>query len=276
MPNIKLILTDIDDTILPHLPEGTPKTVSNRTIAAFHAVLDAGIHVGPASGRGFTWLPGFFGGDAACCATALATNGLQVYLDGELIHEEAMRRDDLEALLDVVRTVPGAGLVCFDGLTPHLVWGTREVLCESFPAYAEKAVDADDVPTFPIVKANVFAHGGFDGSKPLADLINSKVPALHVDYACPGYSNVMPQGYDKGSGVLELCRQLGIGTDQVVVFGDANNDLPMFRVVENSVAVANATPDAAEAARWHIGQCKDDAVAAVMEQLAAGEWPFLG
>lgn len=274
MHDIKLILCDIDDTILPHLPEGTPKTVSARTIAAFHSALDAGMHVGCASGRGFTWLPGFFGGDAACCATSLATNGLQVYVDGQLIHEEVLRREDLEALLAVVREVPGAGLVCFDGLTPHLVAGTREVLSESFPAYAQKAVDADGVPDFPVIKANVFAHGGFAGSKPLADLINSRVPTLHVDYACPGYSNVMPQGYDKGSGVLEICRQLGIGTDQVIVFGDANNDLPMFRVVENSVAVANATPDAAEAARWHIGLCKDDAVAAAIEALAAGEWPF--
>ena len=65
-----------------------------------------------------------------------------------------------------------------------------------------------------------------------------------------------------------------MGLDEVVVFGDADNDLPMFAAVENPVAVAGATPEAAEAARWHIGACEDDAVAAAIEALAAGEWPF--
>ena len=59
-----------------------------------------------------------------------------------------------------------------------------------------------------------------------------------------------------------------------MVFGDAGNDLPLFSAVPNSVAVANAQPEAAAAARWHIGRCEDDAVAAAIEALAAGEWPF--
>ena len=60
-----------------------------------------------------------------------------------------------------------------------------------------------------------------------------------------------------------------------MVFGDAGNDLAMFDAVENAVAVANATPEAAVAARWHIGACADDAVAQIIEQVAAGEWPFV-
>jgi hydroxymethylpyrimidine pyrophosphatase-like HAD family hydrolase len=48
----------------------------------------------------------------------------------------------------------------------------------------------------------------------------------------------------------------------------------MFEAVPNSVAVANATDEAAAAARWHIGRCEDDAVALAIEALVAGEWPF--
>lgn len=55
---IKLILCDIDGTILP---KGHPQ-VSARTIRAFHAALDAGLVIGPASGRGIEWIPPFFGG----------------------------------------------------------------------------------------------------------------------------------------------------------------------------------------------------------------------
>lgn len=99
-------------------------------------------------------------------------------------------------------------------------------------------------------------------------------PELDLDYAHVGFSNVMPHGYNKGSGARMLCELLGIDTSEVVVFGDAGNDLPLFSVVPNSVAVANAQPEAARAARWHIGRCEDDAVAAAIEALASGEWPF--
>ena len=61
------------------------------------------------------------------------------------------------------------------------------------------------------------------------------------------------------------------------VFGAAENDLDVLRYVPNSVAMANATEAAAEAARWHIGPSKDDAVASALEDIvaasAAGSMP---
>ena len=44
---IKLILTDIDGTIMPY----GKRQVTQRCRSAFHAAMDAGILVGPASGR---------------------------------------------------------------------------------------------------------------------------------------------------------------------------------------------------------------------------------
>ena len=47
---IKLILTDIDGTIMPY----GKRQVTQRCRAAFHAAMDAGILVGSASGRFFS------------------------------------------------------------------------------------------------------------------------------------------------------------------------------------------------------------------------------
>ena len=84
----------------------------------------------------------------------------------------------------------------------------------------------------------------------------------------------MPSGWNKGAAVLWLADYLGVASQDVFVFGDAENDLSMLRAVENSVAVANATPEAAAAARWHIGACEDFAVADAVEALASGGFPF--
>lgn len=267
---VKLILTDIDGTVLPR---GRGR-VSERTVAAFHAALDAGIFVGPASGRGYSWIPGFFGGDEACCATALATNGMQVYLGGRMVMEQTLAPAALGHVREIVAATPWAGLVCFDDAAPLLVEGSLEVLAAHFPAYAERCRVTRALPDFPVVKANVFTGAGEPAMAELVARLNAEVPELDVDRAMPTYSNIMPRGWNKGTAVAWVAEHLGVGLDEVVVFGDADNDLPMFAAVGNSVAVAGASPEAAAAARWHVGACEDDAVAAAIEALAAGEWPF--
>ncbi len=53
---------------------------------------------------------------------------------------------------------------------------------------------------------------------------------------------LMPAGVDKGTAVGELARELGIHSAQVMVIGDYDNDLSMFRYAGFAVAMGNA-PD---------------------------------
>lgn len=270
-PHIKLILSDIDGTMLPY----GQRLVSARTRAAMHAALDAGIHVGPASGRGISHVTPTFAGDEALMATALGTNGMQVYLDGRLIHEEHLDHDALAHVAQAIHGMPGVGAIVFDGGTPLLVEGTREDLAQSFPVYAEQALDHKGIPSFPVVKMNVFNAGGPDRTRELFDLLVQEVPELDFNIPMPGFLNITPVGYSKASGIDILCEALGIALDQVVTFGDGGNDLEMIAHVPNGVAVAGAVPEVAAAARWHLGPCEDEVVAFAIEALAAGEWPFV-
>ena len=76
-PSVKLVLSDIDGTILPH----GQRVVSERMRAAMHAAMDAGMRVGPASGRGIAHVVPTFGGDDACMATALTNEASVLLLD---------------------------------------------------------------------------------------------------------------------------------------------------------------------------------------------------
>ena len=51
---------------------------------------------------------------------------------------------------------------------------------------------------------------------------------------------VLPADVNKASGVQEALRQLGISAQNLVVIGDAENDLALFRLAEHAVAVQNA------------------------------------
>jgi HAD superfamily hydrolase (TIGR01484 family) len=269
--NIKLVLSDIDGTILPY----GQHVVSERMRAAMHRCLDAGIRVGPASGRGISHVAPAFGGDDALIATALGTNGMQVHLDGRLIHEEHLDHAALEHVLDAIDGLPGVGAIVFDlEGRPLLVRGRREDLVESFPIYAQEALDRTRIPEHPIIKMNVFVAGGMGRTRATFDHVSREVPELDFNIPVAGFLNITPVGYSKATGVDILCEALGIGIEQVVVFGDSGNDVEMLAHVPNSAVVQDASDEATAAARWHIGPCERDAVADVLEALARGEWPF--
>ena len=174
---VKLILTDIDGTILPY----GHMRVSERTVAAIHAALDAGIVAGPASGRFRSWIPAFFGGDDACCATAIAANGMQVYHAGKMVLERTIDPDALRRAAAVLREVPGTGLIVFRDGSPHLVQGDREDLSVAFPRYARECLDAEGLPDAPVPKANIFVRGSLDDTRALVARLNREVDGLDFD-----------------------------------------------------------------------------------------------
>ena len=269
-PKVKLVLSDIDGTLLP---KGEP-CISERCAEAFRAANAAGIVCGVATGRGRAQVAPIFRGDESFTETAIATNGLQVYLRGEKLCEKRISHENLKSMLDAITKCPGAGLLCFEDTTPMILAGTREDLAEIMPSYASVAVEIDEIPAQGVSKANCFLNTDDAGTVEFVRYLNEHVDGIDFDTPMRGYTNTMPAGWNKGEAVKLLCEHVGCGLDEVVVFGDANNDLTMFASVPNSVAVAGATPEAASAARWHIGRCEDDAVASAIEALAAGEWPF--
>ena len=210
-PTIKLILTDIDDTVMPR----GMTAVSERTVRAFRAARDAGITVGPSSGRGRAQIAPFFRNDEACFSTAITTNGLEIYAAGEKIAEHRLPTASLEQALSLVSASPRTGMLYFEGSQPYLVVGDREVLGLTMPGYAARCIDADGLPATPVLKANIFLDADFDETAVFAAMLNERVDGLDFDVPLPGYLNIMPSGWNKGSAVLALCEHLGIGTDGI-------------------------------------------------------------
>lgn len=79
--------------------------------------------------------------------------------------------------------------------------------------------------------------------------IRSFLPrALTVVQTAPFYLEVIPSSINKGQGVVDTCRALGIGTEDAIAFGDAENDIPMLKAAGVGVAMANATEEVKAAA----------------------------
>lgn len=83
------------------------------------------------------------------------------------------------------------------------------------------------------------------------------------------YLEVIPRAINKGQGILDICRALQMQPEEVVAFGDAENDIPMLRAAGVGVAMGNADPAVKAAADMVTLSNNEDGIAYALEKLLA-------
>lgn len=119
----------------------------------------------------------------------------------------------------------------------------------------------------------LYAMGAADRIEALAELLRGN-DALSVscyrDIFSPHIANIeiFGAGVSKAAAVRRVAEMTG--AERVIAYGDNLNDLPMFSVASESVAVANALPEVKAAASRVIGANYDDSVALDIEKIVSG------
>ena len=279
LPVIKLVLSDMDNTLIPF----GNRHPSPRTRAAIHDLLDTGVLFGPDTGRDYVELMRLFAMDEACFQTGIISTGKRIRVRGTYVSQTIIPHDVLcgvhRALLDELDKF----LVCYPLETNLLN-----------PAYAIGDINPDDlafcekrftfngaivpeVPDIDFVAATIACMGGPKEMERTRRIIAQACPAIDLVSPVPNWFDVLPKGVSKASGLEVLLKATGFGYDEVVIFGDAENDLEILKKVPYSVAVANATPEVLRTANYVVGASEDDGVACALEEITratkAGEMP---
>ncbi|MEY8515662.1 Cof-type HAD-IIB family hydrolase [Lachnospiraceae bacterium 29-84] len=74
------------------------------------------------------------------------------------------------------------------------------------------------------------------------------------------FMEIVPKGYNKASGIQEMCRILRIAHEDTYSFGDSTNDLDMLRYTAHSVAMGDGNPQAKEAAEYVTAPLMEDGI----------------
>ncbi len=90
-------------------------------------------------------------------------------------------------------------------------------------------------------------------------------------YAETSSLELSPKGVDKGSGLLDLCRVLGIPASRAIAVGDADNDLPMIRAAGLGIAMGNANDHVLKEAQVTVGTNDEDGCAQAIDRFLLGE-----
>ena len=255
--DLRLAAVDMDGTLLDddkNFPPGMDELLDQ---------MDArGVTFAPASGRQVWTLIDMFPGRPGM--TVIGENGGIVMRDGVEVSSHPV---DTPTVREVIRLVRDATSVP-DGIDGGLVMcgkqfayveRTDEGFVEGVMPYYHRtkrvedqnaiidAIEAGQIDD-AIVKLAVYVIGPVE---PLAQATLANFADTH-QYAISGanWADLQIRGVDKGSAVRDLQRFLGVERAQTAVFGDAGNDLSMMGVADLSFAMANASADVVEAARF--------------------------
>jgi Cof subfamily protein (haloacid dehalogenase superfamily) len=263
----KLVATDLDGTLVR-----SDESVSAYSHEVLAKVKAAGIRIVGATGRG-PRLTGLVRTDIPSADYLVLGGGSRV-LDVTDPAAPIVLRDErlpgavvAELLASIERRCGPLSVMVEAGDEAEApLWGDPDPAWR-YPDMVEARVRADCLAG-PVIKG--FARHPDHDADALLALARSVVPpdVASITQAGLGYIEICPPGVDKATGLAVVVTTLGVDPDDVLVFGDMPNDLPMFAWAGfGRVAVANAHPSVRAAADEITASNDEDGVARFLDRL---------
>jgi Cof subfamily protein (haloacid dehalogenase superfamily) len=256
-----LIAIDLDGTLL-----NSSGQVSERTAAALRAAVAAGIVIAPATARWYQAAVRPFV-NLSLAVPAISSAGSDVRAaDGAVVQQTILDGEFAEFLADLCDRSGWIATLS----TPERAYRRANEL----PPWAANAPEwlkpvttlrGEHLSSALSVLAEGAAH---DEHMPHLEAWAERISLFPaVSFNGDALLTITASGVDKGSGLLALCRHLGIDPADAVAIGDSEVDVPMFRVAGQSLAMADGTDEARAAAKQLIGTADENGVAAYLESL---------
>lgn len=83
----------------------------------------------------------------------------------------------------------------------------------------------------------------------------------------PQVVEMVPKGFDKGTGIKKVCEILGVPIEETVAIGDSVNDLEMLEAAGFSVCMGNGAPKAKEVSDYVTKSLHEDGIYHALEYM---------
>lgn len=111
-----------------------------------------------------------------------------------------------------------------------------------------EADELRDLAAHPVAPNKLVAMGEPHQTRQYAEAMRQTGLQYTVNIDHPRFYELTAPGVNKSSGLRHACQLLGISAEEVIAFGDGDNDVDMLRFAGIGVAMGNALPVAKEAA----------------------------
>ena len=270
--DITCILSDVDGTLL-----SSSHQLSDRTFNALKSAQQKGYLFFPCTGRSRASMlnaapriADLFNGDPGSIP-GVYQQGLMVYgQTGELIYEKLL---DNEIISRVVQFCEENGVAVVAYAGERIFCKRACVQTDYLKTWSDPAVEvyADGIDKLTDININVHKLILLDDEAMLEKIRPKLVTYLNgvasLTKAVPGMLEVLPPGSSKGEGVQVLLDAIGISSENVIAFGDGENDVEMLSMIKIGVAVSNAKDILKTVASTVTLSNNEDGVAVIVEQL---------
>lgn len=241
---LRLAAIDLDGTLLgPDLSisAGNLRAVEKLQAANLEVVIASGRHYSsilPFAARlpGVRWLVSAQGGEVSDVGRSV------------VLHRDFLPPSRLEAVVDLGERLAFAAMFYTpDGIRTNTTSPQALAFYAQLAGVAPVVVDSGALERARVHK--VVWIGTVPAIEALASNVQVADLGLQTVRTHLRLFELMPIGVTKASGLAVLARHLGMDAGQVVAFGDADNDIPMFAWAHESVAMPHGWPAALRAAR---------------------------
>lgn len=268
---IKAVFFDIDGTLLTDM-----KAVSRSTQSAIEALKQEGILVGLATGRGPGFVTPFL--ENLGLDFAVTYNGQYIFTRDQVIYQQQLpkstiyrvikyageRRRDIS--LGTVSGLVGSHIVSMGTsrfgqvvsrlvpkkLTKSVETSVKHVVRRIKPQNSQNLISIMRQPVYQLVLV---------ASQEETDQLASQFPQLTITRSSPYSADLISRGASKLKGIERLGQDFGFSLDEVMAFGDSDNDLEMLDGVGIGVAMGNALDAVKAKARYTTASNNQDGIA---------------
>ncbi|TDM04157.1 Cof-type HAD-IIB family hydrolase [Macrococcus carouselicus] len=261
----KLIALDMDDTLMT-----SGNVMSDRTRDALLAAQQAGVKVMLASGRPTSGMVK----DAKLLqldrreSYILSYNGarLTAMKDMSLLKENALTKEQFDEVYDY----------CQSHQLFMITYVNEEIIYEGSHPYMNREHELTGLPMKEVADLKAYVQGNvpkamavdFEDRISAADneLNGSLNGHIHATTSKPYFLEFMTKGVSKGVTLKELVETLGLDRNEVMAFGDSDNDKDMIEYAGLGVAMGNANDTIKAAADIVTSDNDHDGIAEVVEK----------
>jgi len=269
---IKALAVDLDGTAL--MPD---TTMGERTVRCLKGLVEKGIQVMLCTGRAIESSQRYY--------SAIGATGPMVFFNGaevaevpdvKVISSNLMAAEVIDFGLDLARSMD----IHFQVFFPPRDRPWEALLIEKQRPEAEMYRNHTGiVPVVTDLKA-VLAEPGTKGcfkamficDRSLHGEIRRKMgerfgDSIYMANSYPSFLEVMNAGVSKGEGLKTAMKCRGLKMEELIAFGDEENDLPMFAVAGFSAAPSSAKEKVRQTADFVFGSNAEEGLAAFLENL---------
>ena len=263
----KLIAFDLDGTLLDF--NNKISAYSRKVLKELH---EKGILYTFATGRLLSAVKEYADDLEIDCPLVLANGGIVQERQGALLNQTYMNRKAIDIVIETLKdeNVELVFFICDQIYYQNNTNKERKMHQNRTSNYKRCKIDNWNLLENKLSQVNkcvVFNLGADENLKRLDEMLKLKLNGIaRLVHSNTNMFEILPKGISKAFGLNILAAKLGIDMQQIIAFGDHNNDVEMLAEVGLGIAVGEATPDCIANADLVVASSDEDGPAHFLEE----------